>query len=536
MDIGLATLIDRSTPRLNPDICNGLAVSHLKHVEEYVDQIFRAAARGFPEGLTYTGCRRCTPKEEFDIVTKKKSTRRTYDTAKSDLVMMQYFFKYKGEDLEPRCMYLPFVGDGGCIYLGGSRFNISPILSDRVISVGVSNIFVRLLRDRLTFERTSHHYMMDDKRETVQVGHASIYHKTAKMRKLRPTIKANCTLMHYLLCKYGFTDTFLKFGNCRPIIGEAEINKNIYPEDEWIICASTQVKPKGCGRGFYEPSNVRVAIRRNEMTPIVRNMLGGFFYVVDHFPSRIRPSLEYVDSKRLWMILLGHINFSGSINEGKLYDDINDHITSLDEYLDSLVILKLKDIGIQVDDIYQLFAIIIENFNDWLLAATDKVASMYDKELSILYYVLYEVSSAIFKLYFKLKAASKKELTVKEITTTMNMTLRTGLVFSMTRNHGEVSSISSSGDNKAFKITALLIPQSSSSRVSSRKDRAVLNDPSKRLHASIAEVGMYSAMPKSSPDGRARLNGCVQIAPNGVVMRNPKFETLLDGIQDIIRR
>jgi hypothetical protein len=236
------------------------------------------------------------------------------------------------------------------------------------------------------------------------------------------------------------------------------------------------------------------------------------------------------------MILLGHINFSGSINEGKLYDDINDHITSLDEYLDSLVILKLKDIGIQVDDIYQLFAIIIENFNDWLLAATDKVASMYDKELSILYYVLYEVSSAIFKLYFKLKAASKKELTVKEITTTMNMTLRTGLVFSMTRNHGEVSSISSSGDNKAFKITALLIPQSSSSRVSSRKDRAVLNDPSKRLHASIAEVGMYSAMPKSSPDGRARLNGCVQIAPNGVVMRNPKFETLLDGIQDIIRR
>lgn len=533
MDPKLAQLVDGETPKLNPVIASGLAVSHMQYAEQYVDTVLQSAAKGFPPGLQYMGCRRCTPSEEFAEATKKKGTRRTFDVARSDIYMMQYHFRYKGEDLPPRYLYLPYVSDAGYITLGGSKFNISPILSDRVISIDVSNIFVRLLRDRLTFERCSHHFMVDGKRETVQVAWSLIYHKNAKMKKLRPTVKANCSLMHYLLCKYGFTDTFLKFGNCRPVVGGSEINNTTYSPDEWVICTSTQIKPKGCGRGFYEPSALRVAVRKEDMTPMVRNMIGGFFYVVDHFSSRILP--EYVESKRLWMILMGHIIWSGSINEGKLFDDVQDHMTSLDEYLDGIVIQKLKEIGVPVNDIYELFAVIIEHFNDWLLAASDKVASMYDKELSILYYVLYAISSAIFKLYFKLKAASKKELTAKEIIATMNLTLRTGLVFSITKNHGEVSTVSCPGDNKAFKVTSLLVPQSKSSHVGGRKDKTLMNDPTKKLHASIAEVGGYLNLPKSAPDGRSRLNPHVQLTENSVITRDPQWIPLLDSVQEKIK-
>jgi len=534
MDAFMGPLVDADTPALNPDIANGLAVKHFKDVEKHVHLVFQSAAKGFPEGLKYLGCRRCTPPEELAIVTKKKGSKRLYDVARSDIYMMQYLFEYKGEKLDPRYMYLPFVGEAGSLTMGGSHFNVSPLLTDRVISVGVSSIFIRLLRDRLTFERMSQHYMIDGKRETVQVAWSQIYHKNAKMKKLRPTVKANCTLMHYLLCKFGFAETFLKFGNCKPVVGGAEINKNVYPEDEWVICSSTQVKPKGCGRGFYEPTQIRVAVRKEELTPMVKNMLGGFFYIADHFPTLLPP--EWVESKRQWMILLGHIIFSGSINAGKLYDDIADHMTSLDEYLDSLIMVKLQDIGIHVDDIYQVFGIVIERFNDWLLSATDKVASMYEKELSILPFSLYEITSAIFKLYFKLKAASKKELTAKEIVATMNLTLRTGLIFSLTKGHGEVSTISCPGDNKATKITSLLVPQSASNRQSSRKDRAVLNDPSKRLHVSVAEVGGYSNLPKSEPSGRSRINPHVKVDPKGVVLRNPAHMEMLDNVQELIRR
>jgi hypothetical protein len=99
-----------------------------------------------------------------------------------------------------------------------------------------------------------------------------------------------------------------------------------------------------------------------------------------------------------------------------------------------------------------------------------------------------------------------------------------------------VSTISTPGDNKATKITSMLVPQSASNRQSQRKDRAVLNDPSKRLHVSVAEVGGYSNLPKSEPSGRSRINPHVRIDPKGVVLRKPEYVEMLDQIQELIKR
>lgn len=538
MDPLLSEFIDSDTPPLNPDLANGIAVKHMTQTEEYVDSVFRSAARGLPEGMTYEGCRRCTPEEEFNEVTKKRhrGNKRTFDIAPSQLYMMQYFLSFQGKPLPPRYLLLPYAKDAGMITIGGSSFVVSAVATDRVISKGVSSIFVRLLRDRLTFERAPHQFRADNKREIVQVAYSMIYHKTAKMKKIRPQINANCTLVHYLFCKYGFTETFERFANCRPVVGTTDITPEKYPESDWVICSSTQVKPKGCGRTHWEPSYIRVAVKRDEYNNMVRSMLAGFFYVVDHFPQRVM--VDYVDNPRMWKIILGLILFSSSIGEGKLHDDINDHIQSLDEYVDPYIIAKMKelpDLKKEITDIYQLFAVVIENFNDWLLEGSDKINSVYGKEYSVLYYLLFEITYAIFLLHFRLKAAAKKGLNEKEVNSALNRTLKTGLIYSITRLHGEISTVSNSGDNKAFKITSLLVPQSGSNK-SARKDRTSMNDPSKHLHVSVAEICGYSYLPKSAPDGRSRLNLHSMTDSKSVVVRNPKFVKLLDDIQEKIRR
>jgi hypothetical protein len=99
-----------------------------------------------------------------------------------------------------------------------------------------------------------------------------------------------------------------------------------------------------------------------------------------------------------------------------------------------------------------------------------------------------------------------------------------------------LSTTSSPGDNKAFKLTAILIPQSSSHKGAGGKDRGVINDPSKRLHVSVAEIGGYSNLPKSEPSGRARLNPCVWLTDKYVVMRNEYLRPLLDKVQQMIKR
>lgn len=534
MDDQLHALMASQFPKINPDIANGLATVHMKHVERYVDDVMRSASQGFPEGLRYLGCQKCTPIEEFNIVTKPKNNKRSFSVSRSDLYLMKYFFELHGQPMEPRYLYLPYVGEGGTITMGGSRYVVSPVLTDKVISIGLNNVFVRLLRDKVTFERVAHGVMFDFNREIVKIPWSLIYHSKAKA-KVKTIVKAKCSLLHFMLCKYGFTKTFEKFAGISVKIGRTEINPETYPEKDWVIVSSTGLKPKTAGKGFYDPSTIRLAIRRQEFTPLVKTMVSNFIYIVDHFPSRIEP--EWVDDTRWWCILMGHILFGPAYGEAKLYDDVSNHIRSLDEYIDGLVRIKLKDIGHNVEDIYDLFAIVMKNMDTWLVTAADKVSSMYDKELSILYHILECINNSIFRLNFKLKVTAKRQLTEKEVTNVFNSILSTGKIYDITKQHVSMSNIDYSGDNKVFKMTSLLVPQATGSRNRKvKKVRTSVVDPVNRFHVSIAEVGGYACLPKSDPTGHARINMFVKTDEKGNIVRDPSKVQLLDNIQEMIKR
>jgi hypothetical protein len=546
IDPEIERLIDAHTPRLNPSIANGIAVEHMQqvHVINYIDSAFRDAAKGFPEWLTYEGCRVCTPTEEyFEASRKQGNSRRTIDIARSDLYLVKFFFRFRDEEIV-RHMYLPFVGDAGCITLSGSRFFVSPVLADPIISVGTESVFVRLRRDLLTFRRTAHYFVADGKIDQASVAWSMVYHnKQKKMRNVQPTVKMYPTIAHYLFCKYGLVKTFEQFAHCSPVIGGTEISVEDYPPEEFVICSSRQFKPRGFLQGLYEPSHLRIAVKREDYARlVVKNLIGGLFYIADHFPTRVRP--EYVnnstpawmDNTRTWIILMGHVLFSGHMPEGVLADEINKHLKSLDEYVDSFVLKKFSAIGLPVTDLYQFFAVVVGKISEWIFEGAEHINSMYDKELSVLYFVLQDITKAIMQLYYKVTAVGAKDVTRKDIEDRMRNTITTGLIYRITRMHPEVTPQSSSGDNKALKITGVLVPQSDSSRQGGRKKRATLDDPTKFLHVSIAEVGGYSNLPKSDPTGHHRLNPWLTVDPSGLVLRNPKFVAMLDRIQTEITR
>jgi hypothetical protein len=473
------------------------------------------------------------PNEELDEATKPKTNRRTLDVAPSQVYMMRYDFQYMDGEIIKKYLYLPYVTQGGTIMLSGSRYVISPILADRVISIGTSSIFIRLLKAKLTFNRINSPFKADNQMQNYQVAWSDIYNKKTKFS--RPTVKAESTLVHYLLCKYGFTGMFQKFLGITPVVGSDNITPEAFPVKDWVICESLGVKPKGVKVGYpsaYVKSTIRVAIRRSEFGSEAKNLMAGFFYVVDHFPQRITP--EYVDDERLWLVLLGHIIWPANYSEGRLYADVTDHFQSLDEYIDAISRDKLRQIGYPCADIYELLFLIIRNFNDWVLSSQDRVATMYDKELAILQFVFYDIIKQINQLSFNLTSARKKDLTEAKVKDLLASRIRPGLIYSLVKGNGACSTASTSGDNMALKITNLLVPQSGSNRQTSSKARSAIGDPSKCLHASIAEVGSYVALPKSSPDGRSRLNLCLHISPTGLVLRNPKFTELIDRTQEMI--
>lgn len=530
-----AELVSKNTPPVNDAVMKGLATLYMSKSEEYIDTVFRSASRSFPAGLQYLGYERCTPAEEYAEITKVKNNKRTFDIAKSSVYLMKYKFAFQGVPLPDRYIQLPYVEDAGILYLGGAPFHLTPVLSDKVISPGFDSIFVRLLRDKIIFKRCYHSLFIDGVRETTHVIWSQIYRKPRDNKNVPITTRAVTTIPHYLFAKFGFTETFRRFAGFVPVVGESEITEEHYPKDNWIICESSQVKPKSFIGDFYPPSTIRLAIRRDMWTPITKALVVGFFYVVDHFPDRFKPG--YLDSQSLWMILLGHIVFSGLYGENKLFTNINEHFMSLDDYVDTIVTEKLRENDYEVNDFYELLALILSIFNNLVLHNENSALSMYGKSLEVLYYAHYDITAGIFKVNFRLsKIASKKELTMKDVVETLNKNMKMGAVFGLSSGKIIAESVSYSGDHMYPKITSKITEQESSPSGTRGKSKRLVVSEAQHIDVSMVEAGSILFLSKSNPTPTNRVNPYVLLdLATGTILPNPKFKELRDKTEAMLR-
>jgi hypothetical protein len=228
------------------------------------------------------------------------------------------------------------------------------------------------------------------------------------------------------------------------------------------------------------------------------------------------------------MILLGHIVFSGNYGDNKLFTSISEHFDSLDDYVDTIIIQKLEETGYKVKDFYDLLSVILDNFNNLVVQTEGSNLSMYGKSLEVLYYVLYDITSGIFKVNFKLtKLVSKRPLTMKDVVETFNKNIRTGAVFGLTSGKIITESVSYSGDHKYFKITSKVTEQENLPGASRGKSKRTVVGVDKYLDVSMIEAGSVLFLSKSNPTPTTKINPFVHIDLNsGTILANPKFDEI----------
>lgn len=543
MEALFAEMLEKNTPKFNEDVVNGLATIYLSKSEDYLhNKVWRSAAMSFPPGLEYVGYSRCSYQEEFDIITKVSNNKRVFDLASSDIYLVKYHFKYLGEDLPPVYIYLLFAGEGGITHLGGVKYHITPVLSDKVISPGHNTVFVRLLRDKMLFKSVHHTFIVNDVRETVKVVWSRIHRKGKKARNVGTTTNSLTCCVHYLLAKYGFNETFSRYVGMVPVIGTNDITPEKYPYDKWIICESTQVKPKTFKGNFYEPTNIKIAIPKEYWNNTSKALIIGFFYVVDHFPNRIK--VDYVNDTSLWMILLGHIIWSGVYGENKLYTSVLEHFNSLESYIDTVVAEKLKHTPYKIDNFYDLLNTITSNYSELILRTSttiSSVPSLYGKNLEVLYYVLYDITSSIFNLTFNLgNLASRKDtrnpndpLRKKDITDAFNRCIKPRKIFGLRKNNLILEPVSYSGDNMFPKITSKLSEQESLPNSTGTSRLTV--GPDKHIEKSMVEATSVLFISKTNPACTGRINPFINLdISTGTIIPNPKLTEALEELQRML--
>lgn len=545
MDPRMKARMRERTPRFNRDIVDGFAVKQMKGVEEYVDSIWRSAAERFPPSLVYHGFTRCTPEEEYAELTKRRN-KQTFELTQSDTYMVKYLLSYKGKMLMPKHISLPYVGQAGTMKIYDSVYCISPVIADVAISVVKDTVFVPLPCAKLKFERTQYSFYCNDEVETDYVIWSGLHNQFGK-KKARTgtaegvvTVDMKSTLLHYFFCKFGFSDTFAKYTGTVPLLSDGPFDPEQINQDEWLICRSIcadGMKPRGVKTQskFYVPSNIHLAIRKEDDSDVMRKYIASFFYLVDHFPDRIIP--EYVEETRLWRVLLGRVIWRGNANEGKLADEIDTHLRSLDDYIDLVAQRILQEDNIFVDNIYDFCQCIIETMADRIMKSDP--ATMYGKRLTVLRYALFDVVGSIFRFSWRFNNAARKEYTADEIEKMLSTEIHTDCILDLRRNHhGECNNILAPGDNYFFKITSNLVLQSDATRHLSGKSKSTVTDPAKVMHSSVIEIGSFRNLPKSEATGRTKANPYMRISDNGEILMDddPERRKQLDGVQEKLRR
>lgn len=559
MDPILQELIQKEMPDINPDIANGFALKEMGGggVESHVDDIFQCAAESFPEGLRYVGFETVDPVKQFLVTTEPRAGSSAYEISRRDVFMVRYIFEYMGQKIH-KYINLPFVRDGGLMILRGTTYSISPVLADKGISLGINWAFVPVLRSRVKFKREIWpFYAGGVEMINTYIVTTRLHQRSAKKAREngQPPMNAECTVLHYLMGKYGLYKTFKDFFGVEVVVGfPDEVNEDDFPpliegedpygEDAkgWVVCQSKGAKPVAVKDREYEPSHLRIAVRNEDFKDIViQSAIASFFYTIDHFPQRVSP--EDLDGTmqecNLWRILLGKIIGGVSGGDGAILDDMNDHYDSLDCYIDQKSKADLREGDIFVEDLYELLLVVMEIVSQPVIQRVDDLSTMSNKRLMVMRYVLSDINQSIFWMLFNLnrKASQGKTLTFNDVESVIKRQLFTNTIvdkLSNTTKHSEISTVSSPGDNKIFKITSRVVQQTDSGE-SRKRSKAAMGEE-KYLHSSIAEHGSLATLPKSEPTGRGHLNVMGLTNDKGDLVSKEKYKHLLSDVQSMISR
>lgn len=547
-------LIERTraiTPKFNPTVANGVAYEQMMSKDPetgdmmtmvYANRLIRITSELFPEGLVYKGSRMCSPEKHLEEITREYNSKRQANIARSDTYLIELAFEYKGEPCLPRYVLLPFVRPGGLMMLNGGLYSTSPVMADVGYSAGTNSLFVPLRRARLTFNTVDYGFYVNGEHSITYIIWSAIHNKISDRKKqdYNNRREIHSSLIHYFFCKHGIVEAFKVRGDVDIQIGlKTQFDPKKYPPSKWLIFESRQLS----GRHPTGEMVLVMPVAQDGVLP--RMMVGAFFYVVDTFPDGFSNYLELLfhpdgspiigGDITLWRQLLGNIVYGDYEHVGKMLENIDTHIRTVDTYLDEITRDDLKSVEVHVNDFWDLlYAILTQLFHHFY--STNDEATVYFKRLMVLRYVMEEFNSAVSRFAFTFQSRRDKLWSIDDINDQLKAHFKPRTAIKeLSKSHGEMDSVNYPGTNKVARITSMLVPQDSA-RANRSYRKTILSDTSRILHASLIEVCQITNQPKTYPDGRGRINMFVKLDADYTVQRKKEYRKLIDEIQRRISR
>ena len=513
----LAGVFDKCVAKFNDYVVNGMATESIKQAPDYLDAIIRSSMRSASPKLEYHGWRKITPHEEYESLTSRDNGRVSYDIAVSDLYKIELLFSYNGAMLPKRHLYVPYLDDGGLMKISDTLYHIAPVLSDTVVSPTERDVFIRLLRDKLIFKRVNRNILCNGEKISGQIITSTIY-RTSNRNNADNLGSIVPPVALYLLTEYGMRDAFLKYSGVDVKITN-EVDVSAYANN-YNIYSSTKSKPRSLKVNVYRGHDVKVLVPKGSETPFVLNMVAGLIYTLD---ANFEKAAEMADAvnfgdvsqeKEYWKLLLGNIIFKNNYTADRIKADMDDHFIALRSYIDSLIKLKLAEIDINVNDFFDLLAVVLSKYSDWLLNSKSYNNNIFNRYIDVLYYILYDIILGINKTIFELtRKSATKDLNSKEISRIFNSQLSPKRIFQIIKSSATnitLYMVDSSSDNKYHKVTSVLELQERGKNVTKSKS-SVFPSATRTITGSDLFMGSMLFLGKKAPTPKLKINPFITV-------------------------
>lgn len=550
MDIKLFHDIMKIVYKINPDTAEGLAVKELEGVEEYIDKRWRSAAANFPPNLYYEGPYRYTPEEESNLMLKRYDGKTYYDLAPTDTFIVKYKFRYSDpysmKDSTFHCnIRLPFVTKGNRMRINGTTYTIMPVATDPVFYATNQDCFLSLNKRSIKLYFFTYTFVCNDLIYNAPVIWSNLYTDRGdgkKSKKKRNNIVyadanskkgklENIPLSIYLFAKYGLTKTFELFGVEVKVLLEKDIESLPHT---WAVCRSSvglNAIARGTGSKKVEKNELVLALNTRELTYELKCLISSFYYISDCYSNRIFP--DFIDSDRMWTILLGASLQANTVDkDGIIYEKTKRHISIVESYIDLVSKDDLEEIGICVDNIYELFTYLIKNASQAMLNSNP--TTMYNKKIRVLPKLMSEVVESINRFVFQLKGISPNQLSATTIKDALKDNINMDQVIKDVSNRREITIVDSATDCLIYEHTSKMLLQSQMNKNANKNIVSNTND--KNIDVSVCEVGSFNNHSKKEPTGRGTINTHLKFKKNGEPERDEVLQPLLNEVAILIKK
>lgn len=368
MDDELVLAVAEVIPPFNTDMLKNHVEREVGGAANFIDAVYRDRVRSFDGAITYHGYRVLNPIERARYELDPKN-RIGASIATSELMLVEYKFRWNNEEFTPH-YYLPYIRSANTIVIDDKRYGVQKTITERIFARTSDTITVRVIRAPLRFERKIQFVA-----EPVTDGPKlrEYLYLTKLYLKHRDTTRT--TILHYLIAKFGYVGALRMLG-LRPddlVLTDEIVNDT----DEFIYYAARKTKINTAA-GCY------LKVRRSEFeNPDVRRAAINILFTLTRF-ARHDAKLLYDPSSAAWRLMLGWLlkGERGFKNDAGCLGQMDDHIASLDNFLDPISRHRCMSFGVNVVDVYELLRYVYVNMDRIMVQSVQQ--NLYDKRISIL--------------------------------------------------------------------------------------------------------------------------------------------------------